>query len=225
MSKLDVFYYTLVSLLRLTESQNKFHARNDQGDAAKGARSDDMKQTEREIAAVLAFWFEDLLPSQWFEVDALVDAACRDRFVELYERLALRVPQEWLGTADGCLAAVIVLDQFPRNMFRNDPRAFATDHAALAIVEDAVKKGFDDQLEPERRMFLYMPFQHSEDATVQARSVELFTRLGTPEPLESAKRHKAIIDRFDRFPHRNEILGRPPTEEEGAFLDTPGSSF
>lgn len=184
-----------------------------------------MTETEREIAAVLAFWFGDLSPSQWFEADAGVDAACRDRFAALYEQLALRVPPEWLGAADGCLAGVIVLDQFPRNMFRGGPRAFASDKAALAIAEHAVDRGFDDQLEPQRRTFLYMPFQHSEAADAQARSVELFARLGIPETLDFAKRHKTIIDRFGRFPHRNKILGRPSTQEELAFLETPGSSF
>lgn len=184
-----------------------------------------MTQTEREIAAVLAFWFEDLSPSQWFEADADVDAACRDRFAALYERLSSRVPPEWLGAADGCLAAVIVLDQFPRNMFRGDPRAFVTDKAALAIAEHAVDRRLDDQLAPEWKPFLYMPFQHSEAADAQARSVELFARLGNPETLDFAQRHKTIIDRFGRFPHRNTILGRPSTQEELAFLETPGSSF
>ena len=184
-----------------------------------------MVKTETDIAAILAFWFEDLSPSQWFGQDAAVDAACHDRFGALYERLALRVPPDWLDTADGCLAAVIVLDQFPRNMFRNNPRAFTTDTDALAIAKNAIDKGFDEQLGPLQRKFLYMPFQHGEDPAAQARSVELFALLGDPRTLDFAQRHKDIIDRFGRFPHRNGILGRPSTDEERAFLDTPGSSF
>ncbi len=184
-----------------------------------------MTTPDPEIAAVLAFWFKELPPSRWFERDAAVDALCRDRFGDLHDRLACTVPPEWLETADGCLAAVIVLDQFPRNMFRDDPRAFATDDAALAIAERAINQGFGSQLEPGRRMFLYMPFQHAENTAAQARSVGLFATLGTPETLDFAERHKAIIDRFGRFPHRNEILGRQSTAEELAFLDTPGSSF
>ncbi len=159
---------------------------------------------------------------------AAVDAVCGDRFISLCERLASqasKLPAAWLGTADGSLAAVIVLDQFPRNIFRSTPRAFESDQAALAIAEQAIDKGLDAHLEPPRRMFLYMPFQHSENTAVQARSVELFVSLGLPEPLDSAKRHKAIIDRFGRFPHRNSILRRPSTGEERGFLKTPGSSF
>jgi len=185
-------------------------------------------QGDIEIAAVLAFWFDHLSAEQWFEADAEVDAACRDRFSSLYERLASqasKLPTAWLGAADGSLAAVIVLDQFPRNIFRGSPRAFESDKAALAIAEQAIDHGFDGQLEPPRRVCLYMPFQHSEDTAVQARSVELFASLGMPEPLEWAKRHKAIVDRFGRFPHRNAILGRPSTDEERAFLKTPSSSF
>lgn len=182
-------------------------------------------RTKDDIAAVLAFWFETVSPSRWFAADAKVDAACRARFGALYRRHATRVPGEWLRGADGCLAAVIVLDQFPRNMFRGTPRAFATDPVAIGIADTAIAKGFDMELEPPRRAFLYMPFQHSEDPGAQARSVRLFTRLGIPETLDFARRHKIIIDRFGRFPHRNEILGRPSSEEERAFLATPGSSF
>jgi len=186
---------------------------------------ENMMKTDNDIAAVLAFWFDHLSPSQWFEADTMVDAACRARFKALYERLASRVPSEWLDSADGCLAAIIVLDQFPRNMFRGHPRAFATDRAALAIAEQAIDIGFDSKLEPSRRSFLYMPFQHSEDPGVQARSVELFTQLGIAETLDFAKRHKAIIDRFGRFPHRNDIVDRASSDEERAYLKTPGSSF
>lgn len=182
-------------------------------------------KSHTDMAAVLAFWFDDLSPSQWFEADPAVDATCRDQFMALYERLVSGVPAGWLDSAGGCLAAVIVLDQFPRNMFRGDRRAFATDPVAISVVGHAIDKGFDEQLAPARRMFLYMPLQHSEDPEAQVRSVELLAGLGIREALESAIRHKAIIDRFGRFPHRNAILGRPSTDSERAFLQTPGSSF
>jgi uncharacterized protein (DUF924 family) len=110
-------------------------------------------------------------------------------------------------------------------MFRGDPRAFATDAEALALSKRAIAEGVDMQLVPEQRAFLYLPFQHTEDAADQARSVELFTALGIPSNLDFALRHKAIIDRFGRFPHRNAVLGRASTEQEAAFLTQPGSSF
>ncbi len=135
------------------------------------------------------------------------------------------MPQAWLVEPDGYLAAILVLDQFPRNMFRGDSRAFAADAAALALAKRAIAEGIDARLSPEQRAFLYMPFQHSEDAADQERSVQLFTALGNLLNLDFALRHKAIIDRFGRFPHRNAILGRATTQDEAAFLKEPGSSF
>ncbi|MGD0531693.1 MAG: DUF924 family protein [Methyloceanibacter sp.] len=123
------------------------------------------------------------------------------------------------------LAAILVLDQFPRNMFRRDARCFVTDAPALALAKRAIAEGLDAKLRPEQRMFLYMPFQHAEDKDDQARAVALFTMLGNPLGLDFALRHQAIFDRFGRFPHRNAMLARPSTEEEQAFLATPGSSF
>jgi len=115
---------------------------------------------------------------------------------------------------------VIALDQFPRNMFRNSPRAFATDTLALSISLQAIAAGWDQQLTQQQRLFLYMPFQHSEDRAVQARSIELFTQLGLADNLDYAHRHKNIIDRFGRFPHRNAVLGRQSTTEELQFIAT-----
>lgn len=167
---------------------------------------------------VLRFWFEELAPKNWFRRDTIVDAAIKLRFGELYEQLKDTVPDDWLESAKGYLAAIIVLDQFPRNMFRDDARAFATDAAALALAKRAISQGFDKRLTPKERAFLYMPFQHTEDAQDQARSVGLFTALGNPFNLDFALRHQAVIDRFGRFPHRNQILGRALTAEEEAFL-------
>ena len=118
------------------------------------------------------------------------------------------------------IAAVIALDQFPRNMFRGSPRAFATDALALSIAQHAIAAGWDEELTQQQRLFLYMPFQHAEDRAVQARSIELFTRLGLGENLDYANRHKEIVDRFGRFPHRNEVLGRVSTPEEVEFIAT-----
>lgn len=170
-------------------------------------------------APIIHFWFEELRPEAWFRKDERVDAAIRERFAGAYERLS-RVQPSDLETALECLAAVIALDQFPRNMFRGSPRAFATDALALSIAERAITAGFDMQLDSSRRVFLYMPFQHSESTAVQARSIQLFTQLGDADTLGYAYKHQAVIDRFGRFPHRNEMLGRVSTAAELQFLAT-----
>ena len=176
------------------------------------------------IDEVLSSWFETLRPEQWFERDAAVDDRCRE-FLPLYERLVTDGTSEWEVNADGCLAAVIVLDQFPRNIFRSDPRAYGADAAALALAARAIDAGLDQALDLERRKFLYMPYQHSEDPAVQARSVELFESLDDLQNVEYAKRHQEIVARFGRFPHRNQVLGRESTAEEIEFLKEPDSSF
>lgn len=170
-------------------------------------------------AQVLRYWFEELQPDAWFRKDERVDAAIRERFGAQYEQLAQLRPEQ-LATPLEHVAAVIALDQFPRNMFRGTPRAFATDPLALAIAQHAIAARCDEQLTQQQRLFLYMPFQHSEDRAVQARSIELFARLGLAENLDYAHRHKEIIDRFGRFPHRNEVLGRQSTTEELQFVAT-----
>jgi uncharacterized protein (DUF924 family) len=174
---------------------------------------------------IVRFWFEELTPEDWYKADAKRDAEVRRRFGPLYENLSVGVPQDWLDTPKGWLAAILVLDQFPRNMFRGDSRAFATDAEALALAKQAIAKSVDMRLQPDQRAFIYLPFQHSEGRADQARSLELFTALGNPNNLDFALRHKAIVDRFGRFPHRNAVLGRASTEEELVFLKEPGSSF
>jgi uncharacterized protein (DUF924 family) len=168
---------------------------------------------------VTRYWFEELPPQAWFRKDTRVDDTIRERFAALHDEVA-RMSPEQLTTPRDCLAAVIVLDQFPRNMFRGSPRAFATDALALSISQHAIAAGLDQQLDRQQRWFLYMPFQHSEDRAVQARSIELFTQLGDRENLGYARRHQEIIDRFGRFPHRNEVLGRLSTPEEAQFIAT-----
>ncbi|MGH6865121.1 MAG: DUF924 family protein [Methyloceanibacter sp.] len=177
------------------------------------------------IDEVVRFWFEELKPKDWFQPDGGVDGEIEVRFHPLYDELAAGVPESWLARPDGFLAAIIVLDQFPRNMFRGQSRAFATDEAGLALAKRAVDEGIDARLPPKQRPFIYLPFQHSEEASDQEKSVQLFTALGNPLNLDYALRHEVIIERFGRFPHRNAILGRTSTEEETAFLQQQGSSF
>lgn len=179
----------------------------------------------RIIDEIVRFWFERLKPEDWYRKDPAIDAEIEARFGETYEALKERVPPSWLAEPEGVLAAILVLDQFPRNMFRGDKRAFATDEAALALAKRAIGEGMDDRLSPAQRAFIYMPFQHSEAPEDQARSIILFTALGNPFNLDFARRHQAIIERFGRFPHRNAALGRVSTDVEDAFLKEPGSSF
>ncbi|MYH69375.1 MAG: DUF924 domain-containing protein [Gammaproteobacteria bacterium] len=183
-----------------------------------------MKNPAR-IEEVLKFWFDDLSPDDWFESDEAVDSHIRERFQELHEALREQVPEIWLSSARGCLAAVIVLDQFSRNMYRGTSRAFAADGAALSLAKEALMRGFDRELSIDERKFLYLPFEHSENPAEQARSMQLFSTLESELDLDYARRHKEIIDRFGRFPHRNAVLGRISTPEEIEFIKEPGSSF
>lgn len=175
-----------------------------------------------EALQVLEFWFEKLKPEQWWVKDDGVDAEIKRQFGELYSCVSRQVPSDWLETPEGCLAAVIVLDQFPRNMFRNDALSYESDAKALALASETVAKGWDMKLDPHRRQFLYMPYQHSEVLEDQIKSVELFRALGNEDNLDFAIKHKDIVERFGRFPHRNEILGRKSTPEELEFLKAPG---
>ena len=184
---------------------------------------------------VLDFWFADRTRPLWFNGNASFDAEIRDRFGGAVDAALAGELGEWESTAGGALALVILLDQFPRNIFRGTPRAFAGDARATRVASAAIARGFDQALPLERQMFLYMPFQHSEDRSVQDRSVELFTRWAeahqgpgrkdAEENLAYAHRHHEIVHRFGRFPHRNVVLGRESTSEEIAFLKEPGSSF
>jgi len=176
-------------------------------------------------ADVVHYWFEVLSPESWYSAPPAVDVDITLRFKETYEELAKAVPDDWLQSAQAVLAAVLVLDQFPRNLYRGSPQAFATDADALALAKDAIGAGFDMELPPEQRAFLYMPFQHTEDLADQQRSLELYESLGVPNNLDFAVRHYEIIARFGRFPHRNSVLGRESTPEEVAFPREPGSSF
>jgi uncharacterized protein (DUF924 family) len=169
---------------------------------------------------VLRFWLAR--EAQWFRKSDAFDAEISRQFLSTYEHLASA--REWLEPAKDCLARIIVLDQFPRNMFRGTPRAFATDHLALEAAQHALAKKFDSGYSREEKIFAYLPFEHSESLADQERACELMQPLGD-EQYRYAIAHRDIIARFGRFPHRNAILGRASTPEEVAFLATPGSSF
>jgi uncharacterized protein (DUF924 family) len=172
-------------------------------------------------ADVLAFWRE-AGPDRWYERDDAFDAVIRTRFLATYEAAAADERSDWETTAEGALALVIVLDQFPRNMFRDDPRAYAADPLARAVADRAIARGFDQQVDRGERLFFYLPFEHSEEAVDQARSVTLHRALGDADSLKWAQLHADIIARFGRFPHRNAVLGRETTPDEQAFLDGGG---
>jgi uncharacterized protein (DUF924 family) len=170
---------------------------------------------------VIAFWRE-AGPERWFAKDAAFDQACRDRFILTYEAAARGDLAEWELTPEGALAVILLLDQFPRNMFRGTRRAYATDHAALMTADRAVERGHDQRVDPAFRRFFYLPFMHSESVRHQERSVALNESWGDPDSMKWARHHHGIVARFGRFPHRNEILGRETTPEEAQFLKEDG---
>jgi uncharacterized protein (DUF924 family) len=181
---------------------------------------------------VLAFWFgppPHATRDVWFRKAPAFDAAIRERFGAAVTAALSGEFTTWDATPQGALARVILLDQFTRNLHRDTPLAFAGDTQALTIAEQAIARGFDRELDRFERWFLYLPFEHSEDAAMQQRSLALFGQLaaetGDRAPLEWAEKHAAVIRRFGRYPHRNAILGRASTTEELAFLAQPGSSF
>lgn len=176
------------------------------------------------VGAVLEFWFEEMREADWFVRNESTDARIRARFLDLHERLSQTDTAAGIS-ARTSLATVIVLDQLPRNLFRGTARAFASDDLARRVARQAIAQGFDQAMTPEQRLFLYLPFEHSEDPADQALSVELIRRLGRDDLTRYAQAHKAIIDRFGRYPHRNAALGRTSTAAELEFLQEPGSSF
>ena len=184
-----------------------------------------MHAPQHDLNSVLSFWFEEITPKQWWaksnDFDDLIDSRfgttlAAARRCELYH---------WRATANGRLAEIIVLDQFSRNIYRDHPDAFTADALALALAQTAVATGADQELDPQRRAFLYMPYMHSESAAIHAVAVGLFDGPGMENNADFELRHKRIIDRFGRYPHRNALLGRPSTQEELEFLKTPGSAF
>ena len=169
---------------------------------------------------VVAFW-QDAGTARWFAKDPAFDARFHDRFLDLHERAARGELDEGLERADASLALLLLLDQFPRNAFRDRARMYATDESARAVARHVVEVGHDLRIAPDLRLFCYLPFAHSESRLDQDRSVALMRTLGA-QPLEHAEGHREIIRRFGRFPHRNALLGRVTTAEEQRFLDAGG---
>ena len=174
---------------------------------------------------ILEFWFEETRPEQWWRKDEGFDALLIERFSEVHARASCCELFEWRKHPEGRLAEIIVLDQFSRNIFRDTPGAFATDAVSLALAQEAVSRGEDRELTPLQRSFLYMPYMHSESLRIHEVAVELFRANGIQSNLDFELRHKRIIEKFGRYPHRNEILGRQSTAEEIEFLTRPGSGF
>lgn len=174
---------------------------------------------------IINFWFAESSPEQWFKKDAAYDRLIAERFTGLHNAAARCELYEWRSEALGRLAEIIILDQFPRNIYRDTPKAFASDSLALALSQEAIQAGADKTLEPRQRSFLYMPFMHSESSAIHKVAVQLFNEPGLEDNLSFELKHKAIIDRFGRYPHRNDLLGRKSSPEEIEFLKTPGSSF
>lgn len=172
-------------------------------------------------ADIVAFW-RKAGPEKWFAKDAAFDAEIRQRFLPAYEAAAAGRLDDWQGTAEGAYALLILLDQFPRNLFRGSPQAFATDAKALAIARHAVATGFDKSYEPPEQRFLYMPFMHSEALHDQEHCIALCAAADDADGVKYAEIHRDIIRDFGRFPHRNAVLGRKTTAAEQAFLDDGG---
>lgn len=177
------------------------------------------------VGDVIDFWLVETPSEKRFAKDADLDAEIEQRFGQLHADISERPLAPDTMTAREILATVIVLDQFSRNMFRGSARAFASDRAALGLAKAAVARGLDIQIDPVGRLFLYLPFEHSESLSDQDRAVALIATLGDAKLDAYAAAHRNIIARFGRFPHRNEALGRPSTAEELVFLTQPGSSF
>lgn len=170
---------------------------------------------------VLGFW-KQAGPDKWYKKDDAFDQAIRDNFLATYEAAAQGRLKSWEGEPDSALALVILLDQFPRNMFRDSARAWATDPLARDVADSAIDRGLDQAIGKDLRVFFYLPFMHSEDLEDQLRCVKLCRALGNEDNHEYAEIHADVIRRFGRFPHRNDVLGRETTPEEQAFLDSGG---
>jgi len=174
---------------------------------------------------IIDFWFKELEPKAWWRKDTALDKEIEQRFGEAHRRAAQCELFNWRSSAQGRLAEIIILDQFSRNIFRGQRQAWTNDPLALALAQEAVALGADQDLPPPQRTFMYMPFMHSESRVIHTRALELFSNNHSENNIEHERRHKAIIDKFARYPHRNEILGRKSTEEELEFLKQPGSSY
>jgi len=178
-----------------------------------------------EHQGVIDFWFVQLKPAQWWRDDSDLDHVIADRFGAVHARALRGELYQWRLQPLGRLAEIIVLDQFSRNIYRGTAQAYAADPMALALAQEAVAANAAATLEPHHKAFLYMPYMHSESREIHEIAVRLFSEFGLEASLDSELRHKAIIDRFGRYPHRNSILGRISSQQEGEFLKNPRPSF
>ena len=169
---------------------------------------------------IIDFWFSDQVRKLWFNSTPEFDEQLRERYLATWEQASRGELDDWKQSAEGCLALVIVLDQFPLNMFRGEPRSFATEEKSREVARHAIDRGFDRLLEVEQRAFLYMPFMHSENLADQQLASTLFDQEGLEGNYRFALHHRGIIEKFGRFPHRNAILGRPSSAEEIEYLNS-----
>jgi uncharacterized protein (DUF924 family) len=174
---------------------------------------------------ISTFWFEEIEAKLWFASDKKFDDLIRQRFLAVMQQAAVGGLHSWRATAEGRLAEIIVLDQFSRNVYRNTPQAFAQDTIALVLAQEAISSGALNLLNPTQRSFLLLPYMHSESKQIHVEAESLYKNFTPPGNYDFELRHKAMIDRFGRYPHRNEILGRTSTSEEVEFLSQPGSRF
>ncbi len=177
-----------------------------------------MTMKQYSIQSILGFWYDQSNSKKWFNSTSIFDTEIKQRFEAVWQSAADHKLNEWLESAEGCLALCIVLDQFPLNMFRGEVKSFQTESQAIEIAKHAISKGFDDEIDKSKVSFLYMPLMHSEDLIDQDLCVACFTKRGLQDNVRFAKHHQGIIQEFGRFPHRNEILGRESTAEEIVYL-------
>lgn len=177
------------------------------------------------VQDVIKFWFEEIEPSQWWQKDKQFDREIAARFGRLHDAAVKGELSDWRDTPEGRLAEIIVLDQFSRNIYRDRPEAFAYDALAVVLTQEAIRCGDDKKLPIEQRGFLYMPLMHSESLQLHDIAMKVFDQPGLEGNYEAEVKHKAIIEKFGRYPHRNQILGRESTLDELGFLKMPGSSF
>ena len=174
---------------------------------------------------VLKFWFKECKPIQWFKKDEIFDGIIEKKFSFLVKETLKGKFNDWKESPEGCVALIIILDQFTRNIFRNESSSFSGDKMALEISYLCLRKGYIENSEPDWRHFMLIPMMHSEDINIQNESLPLFEKFTNQKVYNFAVKHRDIIYKFNRFPHRNKILGRKSTEEEITFLKQPGSSF
>jgi uncharacterized protein (DUF924 family) len=170
------------------------------------------------VNIILDFWFNKLTPAQWWKKDQQIDQTILEQFSLVHHQAISGELSDWRKTAHGCLAEIIILDQFSRNMFRDTPQSFAYDGMALILSQEAIRQSFDQQLSMSERSFMYMPFMHSESLRIHEQALLLFSEPGLEHTLEFEKQHVDIVRRFGRYPHRNKVLNRTSTQPEEQFL-------